>query len=61
MFHWCLLLVILLIILIKDFKKPLIEGIDHEEETGDEDTTDGTTDGIEQEGIDDGQGGMLYI
>ena len=26
MFHWCLLLVILLIILIKDFKKPLIEG-----------------------------------
>jgi hypothetical protein len=28
MFHWCLLVVLLLIILIKDFKKPLIEGID---------------------------------
>lgn len=62
MFHWCLLLVILLIILIKDFKNPLIEGVDHEEETDggetDDETSDGTTDdGIEQEGIDDGQGG----
>ena len=61
MFHWCLLLVILLIILIKDFKNPLIEGVDHEQETGDEETTDeeetSDEDTTEQEGIDDGQGG----
>ena len=66
MFHWCLLLVILLIILIKDFKNPLIEGIDRGEETDDEETTDsGATESdatadeaTGQQGIDDGEGGI---